>query len=276
MKVMITGAAGATKKSVFEYLKANKAEIIRMKTAEHKRAEAVYYVMPADAPKAAAKAYLYENNEERGILKRTIVANTYLWLDSHDDVHIPGIFTKSIAERGARAPHMHDHQFTLEAKVGNVMGYTEREIDWKELGVDLSGKTTSLFLESEILEDYNKKIYKMYLKGQIDQHSVSMRYVRVDMAFDDEDYPEEHKVWKSLIDKIGNADKAIEQGYFFAVREAQLIETSAVIAGSNELTPTLGVAQAPDNQKSTPETVPPLIALDVEGILKSYTSTLKA
>jgi hypothetical protein len=275
MKVMITGAAGATRKSMFEYLKANKAEIIRMKTAEHKRAEAVYYVMPVDAPKAAAKAYLYENNEERGILKRTIVANTYLWLDSHDDVHIPGIFTKSIAERGARAPHMHDHQFTLEAKVGNVMGYTEREIDWKELGVDLAGKTTSLLLESEILEDYNKKIYKMYLKGQIDQHSVSMRYVRVDLAVDDEDYPEEYKVWKSLIDKIGNREKAVEQGYFFAIREAQLIETSAVIAGSNELTPTLGVTQVPDNQKSTPE-VPPLIALDVEGILKSYTSTLKA
>lgn len=275
MKVMITGAAGASRKSMFEYLKANKAEIIRMKTAEHKRAEAVYYVMQ-DAPKSAAKAYLYENNEERGILKRTIVANTYLWLDSHDDVHIPGIFTKSIAERGARAPHMHDHQFTLEAKVGNVLGYTEREIDWKELGVDLTGKTTSLFLESEILEDYNKKIYKMYLKGQIDQHSVSMRYVRVDMAFDDEDYPEEHKVWTSLIGKIGNSDKAIEQGYFFAVREAQLIETSAVIAGSNELTPTLGATQVPDPTKSTPAEVPPLIALDVEGILKSYTSTLKA
>jgi hypothetical protein len=272
MKVKFIGAAGQSRKAMFEYLIANKREILSMKTAERKVAEPVFFDYAVPKPNAA-KEYLYENNEERGVLKRTIIANTYMWMDSLDDVHIPGIFTKSISERGGRAPHMHDHEFTLEAKVGNVLGYSEREIAWKELGVDLSGNTTSLFLESEILEDYNKKIYKMYLKGQIDQHSVSMRYIQVSMAIDDEDYADEYKVWKSLIDKIGNKDKVVEQGYFFAIREAALIETSAVIAGSNELTPTLGAGEP---VKTTPKAEQPQKALDVEGLSNIFKSTLKA
>ena len=36
-----------------------------------------------------------------------------------------------------------------------------------------------------------------------------------------------------------NSEKALEQGYFFAVTEAKLKEVSCVIAGSNELTPTI-------------------------------------
>jgi len=33
--------------------------------------------------------------------------------------------------------------------------------------------------------------------------------------------------------------QSIEQGYFWAVKEAKLIEISAVLEGSNELTPTI-------------------------------------
>ena len=41
------------------------------------------------------------------------------------------------------------------------------------------------------------------------------------------------------IDKLGNPEQAEEKGYFWLVREAKLIEISAVLLGSNELTPTL-------------------------------------
>jgi hypothetical protein len=38
---------------------------------------------------------------------------------------------------------------------------------------------------------------------------------------------------------IANGEVADKKGFFWAVKEAKLIEISAVISGSNELTPTL-------------------------------------
>lgn len=198
------------------------------------------------------KAYLREDDDEKGILKRTIVANTYLWLDSHEDVHMPGIFSRSIQERGKNAPHLHDHLFQLTAKVGDPIGYSERQLSWAELGVNRGGVTTSLILETEIKRSYNGEIYNQYKEDKIDQHSVGMRYIRIDLAADDQDYDEEYKHYKEVIDLLGNKDKAEAAGYFFIVREAALMETSAVLMGSNELTPTMG------NSKVAPvETIPP-------------------
>lgn len=256
-----------SKKEVLKYLHTNKSALYDLKKSIQKVAEPVY-LPHLVAPGTASKAYLYENKPELGLLRRTVVANTYLWMDSHDDVHIPGIFSKTIAERRSPAPHLHDHEFKLEAKVGNPLKYFEQAISWAELGVpEVKGNTTSLFLETEIKESLNKKIYQMYLGNEIDQHSVSMRYVQIALAFDDEDYADEYKVWKAYIEQIGNRDKVVDQGYFYAVKEAMLIETSCVIAGSNELTPTLGAGQEP--AKTTPADEPRK-ALDIEGILKNY------
>src|SRR5688572_20271074 len=75
--------------------------------------------MPIGSEQVATKGkYAYSNDEEKGVLKRTIVLNTYNWLDSHGDVHLTGTFGKSISERGAKAPHLHDHVFQLDARVG--------------------------------------------------------------------------------------------------------------------------------------------------------------
>jgi hypothetical protein len=240
MKVIADSAL--TGKSLFDYLVKNKAEIIEMKRASFKTAD-IAEVHPATAEllnkKEGDKAYRYKNNEEAGTLERTIIANTYLWLDSHDDVHLPNLFAKSLQERGQKAPHLHDHKFELSAKVGKPLKYDEREISWKELGISKSGKTMALFMESEIKKSLNGQVYEAYLSDEIDQHSVGMRYIKIDLAVNDEDYKEEYKVWQSVIDKIGNKEAAEKQGYFFAVKEAVLIETSAVLLGSNELTPTM-------------------------------------
>jgi hypothetical protein len=95
-----------------------------------------------------------------------------------------------------------------------------------------------------------------------------MRYINLALAVNDgESYPNEFKVWQDVIGKVGNRKAAEEQGYFWAVKEAALIETSAVLAGSNELTPTMG-------SKSEPlEDIPPVKprkALDMNKVLKGY------
>lgn len=258
-------------KDLFAWLVANKSMLIDAKKSATKFSDVVELqpTWARDEVPVTKGKYLFEDNTEKGVLKRTIVANTYLWMDSHDDVHLENTFTNSIAQKVSRpAPHLLDHQFSMLAKVGRAINYTEREISWRELGLGKTGKTVALMLETEILKSYNERIYNEYLDGQVDQHSVSMRYIKLALAVNDaEAYPNEHKVWVDVIGKLGNRAKAEAQGYFWAVSEAALNETSAVLAGSNELTPTMGNKSEPD--EAIPH-VKPRKALDMSKVLKGY------
>lgn len=172
-------------------------------------------------------------------LNRTIVGNTYMWMDSHEDVHAKGVFTKSIKERQDSIFHLHDHKFELTAKVGEPTKVYEKELRWSDFGVSKAGTTTALLMDTEIIKDYNANVFNAYSKGKVKQHSVGMQYVKIDLAVNDSEYEEEYKVWQDNVDNIGNKEVAEEKGYFWLVREAKLIEISAVLLGSNSLTPTL-------------------------------------
>jgi hypothetical protein len=195
------------------------------------------------------------NKDTDNTLTRTVVGNTYLWMDSHDDVHAKGVFSKSIKERQKDIFHLHDHEFKLTAKVGDPKKVYEKEMLWKDFGVEKDGSTIALLMDSEIQKEYNDKIFKAYKNNQITQHSVGMQYVKIDLAVNDESYEEEFKVWQDNIDSIGNKELAEEKGYFWYVREAKLIEISAVLLGSNSLTPTLEDKEAVND--TSKQTEPP-------------------
>ena len=181
----------------------------------------------------------HKDDISSGVIKRTIVGNTYNWLDSHGDVHVKGIFSKSLSERKNKVRHFHDHINQLSAQVGKFTDVYEKDVTWKDLGVDKGGDTTGLFGDSDILERYNKNMFLQYANKEIDQHSVGMYYVKIEMAVNDPEYKEEFKVWSTYIDQIANKEDADEQGFFFVVKEAKLIEISAVTEGSNAITPTI-------------------------------------
>lgn len=225
------------KKELFDYLVKNKKSIIDTKKAETKKAP----VIDINYTNHIEKSINYKaiDDLENGIIKRAIVANTYNWLDSHGDVHIDGVFTKSINERKQSVMHLHDHLYQLTAKVGEFDDIIEQKINWTDLSVAKAGYTTSLIGISNIMKEYNALIYNQYLQGKITQHSVSMQYVKIALAVNDPEYKEEFATWSTYAPRIGNIEKALEIGYFWAVTEAKLIEISAVIAGSNELTPTI-------------------------------------
>lgn len=258
---------------LFKWLMEHKTELIDMKKSMTKIADVVTMdpeiVKPSDALKGR---YLYEDDKAAGILKRTIVANTYNWLDSHDDVLVNGVFAKSISERGARAPHLHDHIFEIGAKVGKPIKYFEADISWRELGLGKTGMTQALMMESEIRKSYNERVYEDYLNGEVDQHSVRLRYMDIGLAINDEDEEAEYKLWQEVFPKLGNKKQAEGQGFFFVVKQAQLIETSAVLMGANELTPTMPNKEEPmKNQPSEDiEDQPPTKALDIDSILNYY------
>lgn len=224
---------------------ARKSELIALKKAEIKTVKGgLSALIQGNVSKG-----LYENKETS--LKRTIIGNTYNWMDSHDDVHAKGVFTKSIKERGNQVFHLHDHEFKLTSKIGEPIRVYEDSVNWADLGVNKAGQTQALFMDSEILKEYNERIFSEYKNGKINQHSVGMQYVKIDLAVNDEEEEEEYKVWTDNIDQLGNREHAENKGYFWLVREAKLIEISAVLMGSNTLTPTIN-----EPLKSTQQTEP--------------------
>ena len=210
----------------------NKSELISLKKAQIKTVNGGL----TSVSKEFALKGVFKNNELS--LDRTIVGNTYLWMDSHDDVHAKNVFSKSIKENKSIF-HLHDHEFKLTSKVGEPKSVYEKEIAWSDLGVNKEGNTQALLMDTKILKDYNPQIFDAYKTNKINQHSVGMVYVKIDLAVNDAEYEDEYKVWSDNIDSIGNKEIAEEKGYFWLVREAKLIEISAVLMGSNELTPTM-------------------------------------
>ena len=235
-----------TRKDFFAYLAANKKEIIELKKSAMKFTEPFgTSILQRNALKSLNTNY--NNDPASGIIKRTIIGNTYNWMDSQDDVLLPGVFAKSISEKGDRIWHLHDHEQKISAKVGKPISVYEKGVSWADLGIELEGNTTALFMDSNIIKEYNPLIFNQYLSKEIDQHSVGMQYVNIEIAMNDESEKEAFALFNKHISAIGNKEKVLAQGYFFAVKEGKLIEISAVLDGSNELTPTI-----PNEEKNKP------------------------
>lgn len=235
-----------TQKEFIRYLIANKSDLIQLKKAAIKFTDS--FAVNNSVEKNIATHY--PDDIESGVIKRTIIANTYNWLDSHDDVHIENVFERSIKNNSDKVFHLHDHKREVTAKVGKPTSIYEKSISWKDLGVNIEGKTMSLFLDSDIIKELNPAIFNQYFRKEINQHSVGMQYVTLDLAANDENNKDEFATWGKYFNRIGNKEKAIEQGYFWAVTEAKLLEVSAVLVGSNELTPTVeNIVESPEKKK---------------------------
>lgn len=235
----------SSKEELFEYLVTNKQEIFEQKKSIEKHCEGSISLI--DSANVTTKAALFENDKEAGILKRTVLANTYWWMDSMSDVHIgrgegdKAVFTNSIKNKSAaKIPPIDQHNWSLDGRIGKTLNVYEAPISWRALGIGKTGMTEGLFADVQIERSKNEARYNDYLNNEIDQHSVGMQYVDIELAVNDqEEYPKEYAVFQKYINKIGNRKQVEEQGYFFAVSEAKLKEYSAVIAGANELTPVI-------------------------------------
>ncbi len=229
-----------TKKELYKYLVANKEELIQLKqTVAYKEADVS--ICGSDTPivKALNSNHLPSDEIDKGIIYRTVIANTYNWLDSHGDVHVKGIFTKSIQDNKSKIRHTHDHVQAITAKVAKVLDIYEKSVKWRDLGIDKDGSTICLMSDSEIRERYNKQIFDGYLDSEIDQHSVEMIYEKMQLAINDPEEKAEYKAWQNVFPLLGNPEKALEEGYFFIQSTSKLKAFSCVVEGSNSLTQTI-------------------------------------
>jgi len=226
------------KSDLHSYLKTNKSQLIEQKKSMPIFSDAVSLGVSAIKADFGFKANA-PVNEDVDTLRVKVVANSANWIDSHFDVLLPGCWDKSINERKGIIPHLHDHIHRIEAKVGEVVDIYGSTVSLSELGLNMQGSTESLIFVTDVMKSYNEKVFNQYKLGKVKQHSIGLQYMKLDLAINDDSSEKEYDFWNKHYPQIINKDVADEYGFFWVVPEIKLIENSAVLFGSNELTPTL-------------------------------------
>ncbi len=229
-------------KELYRFLIENKAQLIAQKKSMEKWADAVsfmpsiYNLKGKEAIKAAGPADIAP---DATTVRVKVVANTSMWCDSDMDVLLRDNAKKSMKDRKGLILHLKDHGRTLDDQIGDVADIYYEEISLKELGYNKTGTAQALIFETDIRKAYDERAFNKYKAGLIKQHSIGLRYVKLDLAINDPEDEKEFDYWNKYIDQVINREVAEEKGYFWVVPEIQLIENSAVLFGSNILTPTL-------------------------------------
>jgi len=238
----------ATKEELFTYLKENKDDLVYQKKSAVKYADAVGLGATIIADPFVEKSDTFNEKE----VKIRAIINTTNVRDSHGDVHVKGIWNKTVKEN-KRMKHIQEHKMEFDKIIADKgdLEVSVKEFSWKDLGVDAEGKTEALVFDSTIKQERNGFMFRQYKEGNVDNHSVGMQYVKMELAMNSKaDVDKEEKaVWDKHFPDVLNKEETESKGFFWAVSEAKAIEGSAVPIGSNTITPTLQPTKATVTQK---------------------------
>lgn len=232
-----------TDKELFDFIVANEEDILWSRQQKIKCADSFAFHAIQTKGINTAKEDFMDKNEIDAVL----VINTTNILDSHKDVHIKGIWDKSLQEN-SRIKHMQEHGHSFDkiiADKDDLQAYV-KDYSWKQLGYDAPGTTQALVFESKIRKDRNPYMFKQYAEGNVDNHSVGMRYVKMVTCINDEDYGAEFEAYEKYSKYVVNQAELEKTKVFWAVLEAKAIEGSAVPDGSNPITPTVSMKHTPE------------------------------
>lgn len=247
-----------TKQDLFQALRENKADLIATKKMEIKKADSVVYsLIVSDEKGQSITKEDSVNISEINKIKAQLVINTTLLFDSHSDVHLNGIWWKSVKE--TKNPYLlQEHVMKFDHIISDTVTASVQSLSWKELGYEYKGNTEALIFDAIISKDRNEFMFNQYAKGFVKEHSVGMRYVKLELGINSESKwdAEEKEVWDKYIDQVVNREVAEERGYAWFVSEAKIIEGSAVVKGSNHATPTRYVEAV--EQDTSPKNEPSL------------------
>lgn len=249
---MITVPNFETKEERIDWMIQNKGALTAQKKATVKHADAISYMVPLVSEKGdAIKAEAVPETATK-IKVRTVINTTKLF-DSHGDVHIDQLWNKSIKETPQNFL-VNQHNFSFEGIISEDVKVFVKQMTWKELGFGgWEGTTQALIYDATIDKADSPDMFERYRKGRVKNHSVGMRYVKVEMAVDDDRYEKEKAVWDKYYPVIANKADVDQAGVFWAVTEAKNIEGSAVVKGSNFVTPTISVTETKAQPVKTTE-----------------------
>ena len=238
-----------TGKELFDFCVKNEDLIIHAKKTAVKWSDNLHYSTITNIP-AANKAEGVNINKNLTV-KLAISPSNYM--DSHMDVHIPGLWNKSIADNKSKGFYLlknHGRDFTDVIAAG--MKAVTENIEFRKLGFNAIGAAEVMCFTGEITPDRNAFMYDQYAKGYVNNHSVGMQYVKMITCINDEDYPVQMENWNKYRPMVINGNVADEAGIFWAITDAKIIEGSAVLFGSNDITPTLSIETKQDTENHLP------------------------
>lgn len=157
--------------------------------------------------------------------------STFNFLDSDNEVILPGAFKRSLKYHGVDAPanspqikHALFHDLTkLPGKI-------------KVLKETTSPSIAGLYFETEMSDtELGNDTIKLYMDKVYDNHSIGYQYN--DQRFIDNTA----KDWDKEVAKLLNPELAQERGWFVILKEVRLFEGSTVAFGANSFTPFLGI-----------------------------------
>jgi len=230
---------------LLDYLGENLSQIHAEKMSSFKTADA-FGIGSTGSDHSSQKAGSFNPDNLTEIQVKAIINATNL-LDTHKDVHIPGIWKKNLKENPPKF-HLQEHKMTFENEISKEFkAYTELTT-FKDLGYPrYKGETEVLVFDSLVRKSINEYMFRKYALGQVDNHSVGMQYLLAPFCVnsDSREWKEEMDNYQKYKDAIVNQKDLGD--YFWAVVEAKAIEGSAVLGGSCWTTPTMSV-ESKDNQ----------------------------
>ena len=230
----------ADKNEMFKALKSNKEYIISVK-----RSQILKSFEKGLGVKAKSIGIDELSTTTKGILKDSnyyyIAVNTTKVLDSHGDLHVDGIWNKTVKDQQGKNYLVTDHKMELS----NVVAKKENiemllaEIPFSSIGKSYSGNTQALIYKVAKADIINPLAKDWLDSGSDIEASVRMQYVNLDLAMNSEAKGDEaeFKNFNEYIDTIANKDDFDSIDYFWIVKEAKNIgESSLVLNGSNSAT----------------------------------------
>lgn len=232
------------KLDLFDFIRSNKSDLYAQKKIMTKQSDSFVFSIVDAENKSIQK------NIDTDKINVSVAINTTNLLDSHGDVHLKGIWSKSVKEQ-RNLYLLKEHSMTFENIISDSVNPSVKLYNWKDLGFEFKGMTEALIFNATISKDRNSFMFNQYKNGYVKEHSVGMRYVKYQLAMnsDSSDDKEEKANWDKWINDIANKNEAEDMGYFWAVSEAKIIEGSAVVKGSNFATPTINVEAVNNTSK---------------------------
>jgi len=240
-KVKIKNFASEDEK--FKWLHDNQAILKAERKSEPKKADGFGFVSFA-IDERGEKLKSEEISQDVNVLNVRCVINTTGLFDSHKDLHVPGIWKKSLSE--SKLLYLcQEHDLSFKGIVSDEVKAFTKKYSWKELGFDFEGDTEALVFDSVVYKERNEFMFNQYKNGYVRNHSVRMQYIKeyFCMNSNETSHTQYKENWDKYIPLCANKEAAELYGWMYAVTEAKIIEGSAVVNGSNFVTPTLEVIE---------------------------------
>jgi len=187
-----------------------------------------------------------------------IAVNTTNILDSHGDLHVKGIWNKSVKEQQGRNYLVTDHKMELS----NVVARKEdvemiiADVNYSSIGKSYEGETQALIYKISKEKVINSLAKEWLESGNDIEASVRMQYVNVDLALNSDANTDkaEKALYDQHYDTIANKKDFDSIDYFWVVKEAKNVgESSLVLAGSNGVTGPINNSNVNNIKNTEPE-----------------------